>query len=96
MDTRRSSAITDRSDKKCVAVLSFGVVGMKNSALNVVLLMAVLLSSAVTMLWLFWRFPIATGIATLSILVGLAVSTRLATLMDADGLPDLDSREHGV
>ncbi len=77
-------------------VLSFGVVGMKNSTLNVAALVAVLVSSAVTMLWLFWRFPILTTIATSIILIGLAVSARLATSSDPESLSDLDSHEHGV
>ncbi len=69
---------------------------MKNSPLNVAALVAVLISSAVTMLWLFWRFPIVTTIVTSIVLAGLAVSARLATASDPEGLSDFDGHEHGV
>jgi hypothetical protein len=69
---------------------------MKNSSLNVAVLMVVLVSSAVTMLWLFWRFPILTTIATSIILAGLAISARLATSTEPESLSELDGHEHGV
>jgi CBS-domain-containing membrane protein len=69
---------------------------MKNSSLNVAALIAVLVTSAVMMLWLFWRFPILTAIATSVILVGLAVSARLATSTEPEGSSDLDGQEHGI
>jgi hypothetical protein len=69
---------------------------MKNSSFNVAVFMCVLLASAGTMLWLFWRFPILTAIATSIILVGIAVSTRLATSAESEGLSDLDRHDHGV
>lgn len=69
---------------------------MKNSSLNVAVLIAVLVSSAVMMLFLFWRFPIFTAIATSIILAGLAVSARLATSTDPEGSSDLESHEHGI
>jgi len=63
---------------------------------NIVFLFAMLLTSATTMLWLFWRFPIATGIATLTVLVGLCISARLAISTDSDGLSELDHGDTGV
>jgi hypothetical protein len=66
---------------------------MKNTSFNVAALMVVLLLSAMTMLWLFWRFPILTTIAAAGTLIGLAVSTSLATSTDLDGLTE---PEHGV
>jgi len=68
---------------------------MKNSSnarLDVVALMAVLLCSSVTMLWLFWRFPIWTAIATIAILVGLSLSTRLAAPSDGEAFADARER----
>jgi hypothetical protein len=72
---------------------------MKSSSyarLNVVALMAILLCSSVTMLWLFWRFPISTTVAAIAILVGLTLSTRLAAPSDGEGFADLDAREQGA
>jgi hypothetical protein len=72
---------------------------MTNSAharVNIVLLLGILLSSAVTMLWLFWHYPLATGIATVAVLAALGISARLARSSDTDGLSSLDQRESGI
>jgi hypothetical protein len=63
---------------------------------SIVFLFVSLLTSATTMLWLFWHFPIATGIATLTVLVGLCISARLAISTDSDGLSELDHGDTGV
>jgi hypothetical protein len=47
-------------------------------------LFAILVLSAGTMLWLFWRFPLITGVATLAVLTTLGVCARLARLTDTD------------
>jgi hypothetical protein len=60
---------------------------------NIVVLLAIVSCSAVTMLWLFWRFPIVTAIATLTVLALLGISARLATSTDSDGIAD--PTEHG-
>jgi hypothetical protein len=49
------------------------------------LLTVVVLSSA-TMLWLFWHYPVGTGIATLGILTAFVVLIRLARSIDTDGI----------
>jgi hypothetical protein len=72
---------------------------MKNSSnarLNVAVLMGILLCSSVTMLWLFWRFPIATAVATLLILAGFSLATRLAVPSDGETFVDLDAHEQGI
>ena len=69
-------------------VLGFGVVGMKNSrsdGAGLVLFLAIVATSALTMLWLFWRFPVATTITTVVVLAGLAVATHLARSIDFEG-----------
>lgn len=48
------------------------------------------------MLWLFWRFPIATAVATIVILAGLGLATRLATASDGESFVDLDARKQGI
>jgi hypothetical protein len=71
---------------------------MKNSyaRLDIVVFVAILLCSATTMLWLFWRFPIYTGIATIAILAGLSLSTRLAAASDGESFVDLSAHEQGA
>jgi hypothetical protein len=60
------------------------------------LLLLAMAASAVTMLWLFWRFPIATTIATLMMLAALGIAARLAKLIDTDAVSELDQGEHSV
>jgi hypothetical protein len=36
------------------------------------------------MVWLFWHFPLITGVATVAILAALGVCARLARLTDTD------------
>ena len=61
---------------------------------NIALLIAMLLTSATTMVWLFWHFPVATAIVTLTVVLGLSISTRWAT--DGDGLSELEHGDAGV
>jgi hypothetical protein len=63
---------------------------------NIVLLLGILLASAMTMLWLFWHYPVVTAIATIAVLAALGVSARLARSSDTDGITGLDTRERGV
>ncbi len=66
------------------------------SRANVALLMAMLLTSATMMLWLFWHFPVATAIVTLTVLLGLSISTRWAASTDNDSLSEFGEGETGV
>jgi hypothetical protein len=54
--------------------------------------LAILTVSAGTMLWLFWRFPVATALITLGVLAALGVLARLARSVDVD-MQDLDRTE---
>ena len=51
---------------------------------NIAALLTILVLSAATMLWLFWHFPVITGVATIAVLTTLGVSARLARLTDTD------------
>ena len=42
---------------------------------------AVLCGSAATMIWLFWRFPLATAVITLGVFLSLGVSARSARVL---------------
>ena len=62
---------------------------------NVAALLVVLALSAATMLWLFWRFPVITALATVAILLGLGACVRPARLMDSD-MSELQRTEPSV
>ncbi len=60
---------------------------MTNSAqkrTNIVGFLAVLMLSAVTMLWLLWHHPVTTVIVTVVVLAAFAISARLAQMVDTD------------
>jgi len=65
---------------------------------NIAMFLAVLALSAVTMIWLFWHYPIKTLIGTIAILVALGVSARLARASDTEAgtATDLDHGKQGV
>lgn len=52
---------------------------------NILVFLAVLALSALTMIWLFWHYPVKTSIATILILGIFGVSAHLARSMDAEG-----------
>ncbi len=49
-------------------------------------LFTVVVLSSATMLWLFWHYPLGTGIATLGILTAFVVLIRLARSIDTDSI----------
>jgi hypothetical protein len=57
---------------------------------NICGLIAIVVLSSATMLWLFWHFPVGTGIGTVVVLSAFAVLARLARLIDTDTMSDLD------
>ncbi len=63
---------------------------------NIVLLMGLLVLSSSTMLWLFWRFPISTAVATVAVLAAIGLSARLASPTDSDLSSELDHSEPGL
>jgi hypothetical protein len=73
--------------------------GMTKSAqkrTNILGFLSVLALSSATMVWLFWHFPIATGVATLIVLSVYGVSARLARSVESDGLADLKRGNQGA
>jgi hypothetical protein len=71
-----------------------------HSRAKIAALWAILAFSALIMVWLFWRFPLITAVATVAILTALGVSARLARLIDTDaadiGMPELQSDKQRV
>jgi uncharacterized membrane protein YqjE len=63
-----------------------------NARGNVVIFLSILTLSALSMVWLFWHYPIKTLIATIAVLVVLGISARLASSVEADSVAEL---EHG-
>jgi hypothetical protein len=65
--------------------------GMTSSAharTNILGLIAIVVLSSATMLWLFWHFPVGTSIGTIVVLSAFAVLARLARLIDTDSMSD--------
>jgi hypothetical protein len=58
--------------------------------------LSILALSSGTMLWMLWRFPIVTGVATLVVLSVYGVSARLARSIESDGLADLERGNQGA
>jgi hypothetical protein len=62
---------------------------------NILVFLAVLTLSALTMVWFFWHYPLKTLIATIAVLSALGVSARLARSIDTDG-NELDKGERSI
>jgi len=62
---------------------------------NIVALFAVLLLSAITMLWLFWHFPRTTVLVTAAVLAALGICARLARSTDTE-MFELERGEQSV
>jgi hypothetical protein len=62
---------------------------------NILVFLAILTLSALTMVWLFWHYPLKTMIATIAVLSALGVSARLARSVDTDG-NELDKGERSI
>jgi hypothetical protein len=63
---------------------------------NIFGFLSILALSSATMLWMLWRFPVGTGIATILVLSAFGVSARLARSIESEGLADLDHGNHRV
>jgi hypothetical protein len=71
-------------------------VGMTTTAhrrTNIVAFLSVVVLSAATMLWLFWHHPLTTGLATIAVLGGFAISARLARWVDTEPRTDLERKQ---
>ena len=67
----------------------------KVATTNIVALLTILILSAVTMMWLFWHFPLVTGLVTLCLSLAFGLSARSARSIDPE-VPEMDHREHIV
>jgi hypothetical protein len=63
---------------------------------NILVFLAVLGLSSLTMIWLFWHYPVRTGVATIAVLAALGISARLARSIESDGNSELDRGEPGI
>jgi hypothetical protein len=66
-----------------------------NPRSKVLVFVAILALSALTMIWLFWRYPIGTAIAALAVLAALWISARLARPVEIDE-PEIDEGEQSA
>ena len=60
---------------------------MKNShsdGAGLALFLAIVATSAITMIYMFWRFPLVTSITTVVVLTALFVSAVLARSIEVD------------
>ncbi|MGA2839816.1 MAG: hypothetical protein ABSG18_06485 [Steroidobacteraceae bacterium] len=69
---------------------------MSARALNKWSLLTVVGLSSATMFWLFWHYPVGTGIATLGILTAFVVLVRLARSIDTDSMSELEHGKQGA
>jgi membrane protein implicated in regulation of membrane protease activity len=65
-----------------------------SSRIGVIAFLVVLTVSAGTMLYLFWRFPLATAVVTLGVMAALGVLARLARSIEE--MKDMDRSEQSV
>jgi hypothetical protein len=65
-----------------------------SSRIGVIAFVVVLTVSAGTMLFLFWRFPLATAVVTLGVMAVLGVLARLARSIEE--MKDMDRSEQSV
>jgi hypothetical protein len=65
-----------------------------SSRIGVIAFVVVLTVSAGTMLYLFWRFPLATAVVTLGVMAALGVLARLARSIEE--MKDMDRSEQSV
>jgi cobalamin synthase len=63
---------------------------------NVAALLLILALSAITMLWLFWHYPVATTVVTVTVLAALGISARLARSIEGADLQDPYRDQHPV
>ncbi len=63
---------------------------------NILVFLAVLALSSLTMIWLFWHYPLKTAVVTIAVLAALGVSARLARSIETDYNSELDRGEPGI
>ena len=63
---------------------------------KILVFLAVVTLSSVTMLWLFWHHPVTTSLATLAVLTALGVSARLARSLEGEGASEVWPHDQGI
>ncbi len=54
--------------------------------------LGIVILSTISMVWLFWHYPVSTFMVTLVVLAGLGISARLARFIQSDSRSDLTHR----
>ena len=67
-----------------------------NPRAKILVFLAVLALSALTMLWLFWRYPLGTSIGAVAVVAALWASARLARSVETDGDAATDESKHST
>ena len=67
-----------------------------NARTKILVFVAILALSALTMIWLFWRYPLGTSVAAFAVLAVLFGSARLARSVETDGDPAMDEGEQST
>jgi CHASE2 domain-containing sensor protein len=57
---------------------------------SVAVFIAMLIVSSATMLWLFWKHPIATAGVTLAVLTVLGILAALSRSIEVESMSDMD------
>jgi hypothetical protein len=63
---------------------------------NIFVFLAVLAASALTMIWLFWHYPVKTLIVTVAVLSAFGISARLARSIETDGGSELGNGKQRI
>ena len=63
------------------------------SRAKMLIFLAVVAVSGLTMIWLVWRYPLGTSIAALAVVAALYGSARLARSVEPDGEAVMDEGE---
>jgi membrane protein implicated in regulation of membrane protease activity len=63
---------------------------------NLLVFLAVVALSALTMVWLLWHHPLKTLVFTIAVLAALGVSARLARAIDTESSSELDQGEQSI
>ena len=66
------------------------------SQAKILVFLATLALSALTMIWLLWRYPLPTSIAAVAVVAALYGSARLARSVETDNEDAMDEGEHST
>ncbi len=66
------------------------------SQAKILAFLATLGLSALTMIWLFWRYPLPTSIAAVAVVAALYGSARLARSVEPETDSSMDEGEQGT